>query len=365
MLAVVLAGCGTRTPPPPEAGPAWRSMCAVTTPKGLAADLGRTVPASLAGEVIPLGMSAGGGTAYVSAWTPGFSGVAALNLASGRLRPIQRFADPAADQADGASDGSWLAWEQTVSLQSLDDFTVYAWDAATGRRLRLGHSLAGPGGEPWPSPWHPPAVSGRYAAWAQGYGPGGEVEIRLADLATGRVRVIRRGHTQPPFFDRNLVVWPESDRPGQPTSLRALNLATGRPAALPPVLRGVRGTDFVVTDGTRTAYLGPDLTRLYYSPAQDRPARAVLRLPAGDYFAGLALGAGTLAWMTTAATYLASTGTGAYVQVTRQYGDATGSGSGVMISDSSSEKVAHPVLPLHVISPAGIRWPACATAVRG
>ena len=122
-----------------------------------------------------------------------------------------------------------------MSLQSLDDFTVYAWDAATGRLLRLGHSLARPGGEPWPSPWHPPAVSGRYAAWAQGYGPGGEVEIRLADLATSRVRVIRRGHTQPPFFDRNLVVWPESDRPGQPTSLRALNLTpAGRRAAAGP-----------------------------------------------------------------------------------------------------------------------------------
>jgi len=35
-----------------------------------------------------------------------------------------------------------------------------------------------------------------------------------------------------------------------------------------------------------------------------------------------------------------------------------------MISDASSEKVAHPVLPLHVLTPAGITWPACPAAHR-
>jgi len=71
---------------------------------------------------------------------------------------------------------------------------------------------------------------------------------------------------------------------------------------------------------------------------------------------------GALAWTTTAATYVASTNTGGYVQVTQQYGDATGSESAVMISDASSEKVAHPVLPLHVLTPAGINWPSCPAA---
>jgi hypothetical protein len=363
LAGLVLAGCGAGPSPGTSAdvrsAPAWRALCPVSPTPSLRAALDRTVAESLSGEMIPLGLSANGRTAYVSTWTSGFSGVAALNLASGGVQKIQSYQDPAVDQADGASGGRWLAWEETVSLQSLDDFTVYAWDSAAGRLLTIGHSLNGPGGVPWPSPWHPPAVSGDYAAWAQGYGPGGEVEVRLADLATGQVRVIRQGHTQPPFFDRNLLVWPESDRPGAQTTLRAFNLVTGRPAALPPVLRGVHGTEFVVTDGTRTAYFSPDLTTLYYSAAQDQPGRPVLRLPAGDYFSVLAMGHGTLAWTTTAATYLASTKTGSYVQVTPQYGDATGSGSDVMISDPSSQKVAHPILPMHVISPAGVTWPAC------
>jgi len=370
--ALALAGCSTGPPQTTRSGqrhaaaawPAWSTLCPVQPTASLTAALARTVPASLNGEVIPLGMSADGKTAFVSTWTSGFSGLAALNLATGSVRHIQRFKNPQEDQADGASGGQWLAWEETYSLSTLDKFTVYAWNSATGRLLTLGHSLNGPNKSPWPSPWHPPAVSSDYAAWAQGYGPGGVVEIRLADLATGRVRVIRQGHTQPPFFDGNLVVWPESDRPGAQTTLHAFSLKTMKPVTLPTVLRPVHGTEFVVTDGTRTAYLNPGMTSLFYSPAQGVPAREVLSLPSGDYFSALAMSPGTLAWTTTAATYVASTRTGGYVQVTQQYGDATGSGSAVMISDASSEKVAHPVLPLHVLIPAVITWPSCPTAHR-
>ena len=311
------------------------------------------------GEIVPLGVAGEGGPAYVSAWTRGFSGVAELNLASGRLRGIQRFSDPGADQADGTSDGRWLVWEETYSLRNLDDFTVYSFDEATGRLRVLGHSLDSPGGVAWPSPWHAPAVSARYASWAQGYGPDGLVEIRLANLATGQVRVIRKGHVQPPFFDGELVVWPESDSPGTLTALRAYNVARGREAALPPVLRPVRGTEFVATDGIRTAYLSPDLTAMYYSPAPQQAARVVLKLPAGVTFADLAIGRGTLAWTTSRATYLASTQTGAYAQVTPRYGYATGAGQIMLISDAPAAKAAHPTLALHVIRAGQLAWPAC------
>ncbi len=337
----------------------WQRFCAAPPGARLRAALRRPVQASLHGEIIPLGLSADGRTAYVSAWTPGFAGVAALRLATGQLRPIRAFPHPAADQADGSAAGRWLVWEETHSLQSLDGFTVYAWDSATGRLRRLGHSLRGRGGMPWPSPWHAPAVSGNYAAWAQGYGPGGEVEVLLANLATGQISVVRRGHAQPPFFDGNLLVWPESDQPGAQTTLHALSLSTGRPAVLPAALRTVHGTAFVVTDGTRTAYLNPGLTALYYSPAQDQPAQVVLRLKAGVDFADLAIAPGALAWATTRATYLGSTRTGGYARVTREYGDATGAAAGMLISDAPAGKSAHPILPLHVIRPVGLAWRSC------
>jgi hypothetical protein len=365
VIGLALAACACAAPAarqarPASSKPAGRvAFCLRPPSAGLKAALSRTVRHAPGTEVLPIGISADGRTAYVSTWAAGFSGVAALNLASGRLRGIKSFADPATDQADGTFGGRWLVWEETHSLQSLDDFTIYAWDSVTGARRRLGHSLSGPGAVAWPSPWHGPAVSGDYAAWAQGYGPGGAVEIALANLQTGQVRVIRRGHVQPPFFDGQLVVWPESDRPGAPTSLHALSLATGRPTALPVVLRAVHGTEFVATDGIRTAYLSPDLTRLYYSPRPDQRARAVLRLPAGADFADLAIEPGALAWTTTQATYLASTRTGAYSRVTPGYGYATGSGPVVLITDAPGRKTVHPVLPLHVVDPARIAWPAC------
>jgi hypothetical protein len=354
------AGPAATVPAAPSAAPrAWQRFCAAPAGASLRAALQRPVPVSLQDEVVPLGSSGDGRMAYVSTWTPQFSGVAALDLGTGQLRRIRAFPDPATDQADGSSGGRWLAWEETHSLQSLDGFTVYAWDSATGRLRRLGHSLPGPHGAPWPSPWHAPAVSGHYAAWAQGYGPGGEVEVMLADLATGKVSVVRRGHNQPPFFAGGLLVWPASDRPGAQTTLHAVSLRSGRAATLPAALRAVHGTEFVATDGTRTAYFSSGLTALYYSPAQDQRARVVLRLTAGADFAGLAIAPGSLAWTTTKATYLASTRTGEFTQVTPQYGDATGAGQDLIVSDAPGEKAAHPILPMHVIRPASLRWRPC------
>jgi hypothetical protein len=349
---------GPRSPGAAGSGAAALTFCQARQ-AAVASAPGRLLPDSGRAELVPLGASADGRVAYVSAWTGSFAGVASVSVATGALRPIQRFARPSADQADGAVAGNWLVWAETYSQASLDRFTMYSYDAATGRIRRLGQSIAGPGGVAWPSPWRAPAVDGGYAAWAQGYAAGGLVEIRLADLATGKVTTIARGHLQPPFFDGSLVVWPGSDTPGSQTTLHAYSPAAATAAALPPVLAAVHGTDFVVTDGQRTAYLSPDFTRLYYSPAQDVAATEAVRLPAGTDFTDLALAPGALGWTTSAATYLASTRTGAFVQVTQQYGYPTGSGSVMLITGPPGAKAAHPALPTWVVDPATMAWPAC------
>jgi hypothetical protein len=328
----------------------------------VSAALAATVPGSTQEELVPFGVSGDGRTGYGSVWTASFSGVAAVDLRSGGFRRIMRFASPQSDQADGAWGGRWLVWEQTYSLQSLDRFTVYAWDSADGVVRRLGGSLKSRSGVPWPSPWHAPAVSGNYAAWAQGFGPGGLVQIRLADLRTGRSRVVAKGHDQAPFFDGDLLVWPQSDRPGALTSLHGYSLAeglttggrsTGRVADM---LLPVTGTDFVTTDGTRTAYLSPSLNTLYYSADPRDVARVLLRLPAGTEFSALAMGKGVLAWTTTKATFVASTATGRAVQVTPAYGLAvTGAGSTVLVSDAPTGRSPHPSLPLHVLGVRSLR----------
>jgi hypothetical protein len=117
------------------------------------------------------------------------------------------------------------------------------------------------------------------------------------------------------------------------------------------VLRAVSGTDFVVSDGTRTAYLNPALTELYYSPAARQAAAMVAKLPLGQEFSALSLGPGILAWTTTKATYLASTSTGRYRQITPAYGFAvTGTGPTVLVAGPPVSQGPHPSLPLQVIS---------------
>jgi len=355
--AAAVPGCAVGGRAAPVA--AVTAFCAGQASPALSSEMSRAVPGSLRHPVVPLGISADGRTAYVSDWTRRFSGVAALDLRTGRIRRIERFASPANDQADGAWGGRWLVWEQTYSLRSLDAFTVLAWDSATGRLTRLGRSRDAPSGQPWPSPWHAPAVHGRYAAWAQGAGPRGLTEIRLADLRTGRVSVISRGHLQAPFFDGSLLVWPESGRPGAPARLRAYDPAAGRPARLPPVLRPVRGTDQVAVVGHGIAFVGADLSRLYYSPDPARRARVVLALPPGQAFTNLG-GGGALAWTTTRATYVADPATGRYAQVTPGYGFAvTGQGRSVLVVDPPAVKAIHPVLGMHVVNAAAIGGPAC------
>ena len=85
----------------------------------------------------------------------------------------------------------------------------------------------------------------------------------------------------------------------------------------------------------------------------------MLALPAGNDFTDLAIAPGVLAWSTTTATFLASTVTGAYAQVTPRYGYPTGSGSVMLISDAPTQQAAHPPLPTHVVHPAALAWPAC------
>jgi len=97
-------------------GSSWAKLCEARPTRAILAALSRSVPLSLRAEVDPIGLSGNGRTAYVSLWSSQFAGVATLNLTSGKLRPIQAFANPATDQADGASDGRWLVWGRDVFL---------------------------------------------------------------------------------------------------------------------------------------------------------------------------------------------------------------------------------------------------------
>ena len=69
----------------------WQRFCAAPAGASMRAALQRPVPASLSDEVVPLGLSGDGRTAYVSTWAPEFAGVAGLMfMAMGCGHPASR-----------------------------------------------------------------------------------------------------------------------------------------------------------------------------------------------------------------------------------------------------------------------------------
>ncbi len=149
VLAVAAAGAIRLVSHQPRRGRVLASLtlCAARPTASLRAELTGPVPSALRGSVQPLGVSGDGRAAYVATDTPGFSGIAAVTLASGKLRKIRAFPHPLDDEAFGSSDGRWLVWAEVTNVQQIsrnlkgpDDVTVRSWDAVTGRLRTLGHA---------------------------------------------------------------------------------------------------------------------------------------------------------------------------------------------------------------------------------
>jgi hypothetical protein len=124
----------------------------------------------------------------------------------------------------------------------------------------------------------PPVALDGYATWEQGSGPNNLGDIHVVDLASGRDRVVRRGHVAASFLvDGPLVVWPESMRPGALTVMNAARAGTGRRVPAPLALRYLRGGLVPVSDGKELAYIsGSDWQSLWWSPSlQKAPLRVV------------------------------------------------------------------------------------------
>jgi hypothetical protein len=333
-------------------------LCAAKPTPGLKQALQSSVPQSPGAVLDTFGLSPDGQTMYGALWTAGFAGMVAINTATWTIRAAPAFSSRK-DWVISSGEGPWLTWEEFYSHTNWSDFTVFAWNSVTGQLRTLGHSLPGSGGM-WPSPYWYPAVSGQYAAWAVGDGPGLVDKVILANLATGRQRVVYQGHALAPFFDGSLVVWPQSTRAQGVTTLHAVSVTSGKPAALPPALLGVHATFNIVTSDGRTAYIvPPSYSQLYYSPSPSQPAHVILTLPPNVQFSSVEMGPGWLAWTTSNATYVASTKTGTYVQVTPEFGSAMGTGSSTVAIQDYVPKTSQAQPTVHLLDFASLDWPSC------
>jgi hypothetical protein len=377
LSALLLAGCGYGTAASGRAGgqPArlvaasraapsaatWSRLCAAQPTEAITQALQHHIPASVGKEVEIHAISPDGRLLYVSVGQgvvsePGFRGLEVINDRTWSVLARLRLPARPAEAGPALTAGPWFVWIEYPSDGNLDRFTVHAWNTLTGQVRKIGSSVPG-----WPSPFQSPAYSGNYAAWVAGDGPGPVDKVVLADLSTGRSRVVYQGHGHghalEPFFDGDLLVWPESAVAQGMTTLTAINIRTGKSAVLPRALRGVHAYDTIVTAGRQTAYiLGPDYDKLYYSPSPGQPARVVLRAPVGS-LEDVKLGSGWLAWIGNA-TYLANTRSGVYVQVTPDFGDAAGNGSDTVAIGDYAGKAAAPPEP-HLLDVSKLAWPRC------
>jgi hypothetical protein len=226
------------------------------------------VPLSRQVSLDPWTLAHDGRSFFATVRSPGFSGVARIDVPTGRIMRIRAFPDPNDYQADGAFGGRRLVWSEYHGFDSFDDFTIWSWDSWTGKVSRIGGATHAPNGRLWPSPWRQPDVRAGIATWAQGAGPDGVTAVHVFDLRSGRDRVVRVGHAQGSFsLAAYAVAWPESPAPGSETRMYVASALTGRRLPVPRALRGLRGISGLATDGRRIAYPNARYTSLWWAPS--------------------------------------------------------------------------------------------------
>jgi len=318
---------------------------------------GRVVALSRRVSMNPLALANDGRSFFAEIYSKTYSGVIRIDALSSRYIKIKRFTDPVNYQAAGHFDGRWLVWAEYHSLYVPGNFTVWSWDSHNGHLRRIGAATRSPSGEFWSSSLQAPVVHEGYAAWEQG-SPNEIGEIHVVDLASGRDRIVRRGHPGGPFLIDGLrVIWPESMKPGSLTVMRAADAKTGRTIATPPALRKVRGALWTASNGKTLMYATNGQMSLWWSPSLKVAAKHVFT---GRNYSLLGLPFNeTWGRYTTFGiplkTYLAETVAGRFVRIDRGGLAITGPKALVLL-EPSKQKTDHAVtdvafIPLESLPP--------------
>ncbi|MGW7304921.1 hypothetical protein ACWGI1_05005 [Streptomyces sp. NPDC054835] len=346
--ALLLAGCssGAAGPgtPPARTAPAPASSSAL--PSGVrAAACQVPLPAAwraafAAGEYRP----PPGERAVLTETGPGWTALQLTGVAGRRAalvrrgetapRTLLRLADPVEHQLLAADfDGRRWAAFAVLEGRSLDSpWSLYVWDAATGRSRRLARADR-------PGPLPHPVVHDGTVLWAQGTGSG-KATVFAAPAGGGAPRAWHTGVLDSPFAAGGLLVWREAAGGG--TRLTAVSLRDGRPAALPPPVAALRDLRSAVSDGTTWAWVaGESAPRLMvWRSGRARPTAAVTASPAVDGMDQLRVSGRLLTWRTPETSYGLDLDSGAYAEITPAYGYAQAAGGALALAYSAGEAKA-------------------------
>jgi hypothetical protein len=161
-----------------------------------------------------------------------------IDLVSGRTTRVASLGMTAAGTSAGANwlsvDPPWVVWTQGDSSYNGSDFSVHAWNQATGATTllftsRLGSGVFTYGFMPFPVVHH------GYGYWAQPLPrttQAPQAALRRVDLATGQSSVLDSGSISSPVLAGTSLIWGRSE-PGGRYSFRAVNVDTLRPVTLP------------------------------------------------------------------------------------------------------------------------------------
>jgi hypothetical protein len=259
-MAVWGAGCST--PPRPPVTP----VCFGAPPTGWTAALHASTVTPPPGVVFGLGAVAGD-LGYGQFTSGAESGVGELDLTSGKLTRIATYAPGVSGLGALAVELPWVVWEQLDSTTNLSDWSVHAWNRATGQSRVLATSRLPDGGyvhgqQPLPVLRH------GTVAWAQPVpatsGPV-QAQLRLVDLATGRTSTVDSGGLSSPVYAGGYLVWAKVDA-DRAYAFRAVDEVTGRPVSLPDPLQHPGSVGYLAGSPQYLAWSDQDGTSLRVWP---------------------------------------------------------------------------------------------------
>ncbi|MFF0753744.1 hypothetical protein [Streptomyces sp. NPDC004267] len=276
------------------------------------------------------------GPGWTAVQLSGADGRRAVLVRAGEAAPrtLLSFTDPVEHQLLAADfDGRrWGAFAVLEGRTLNSPWSLYGWDAATGRARRLAHADR-------PGPLPRPVVHDGTVMWAQGTGSG-KATVFAAPAGGGHARAWHTGVLDTPFAAGGLLVWREAF--GGETRLTAVSPADGRPAALPAPVAGLREVRALVSDGRTWAWVaGESAPRLMvWRAGEARPTAAVAGAPAADGMDQLRIAGRLVVWRTPETSYALDPGSRAYTAITPAYGYAAASGTGLALAYSLGDAKA-------------------------
>ncbi|AUH40905.1 hypothetical protein [Streptomyces sp. CMB-StM0423] len=269
-------------------------------------------------------------------------------------RRVMRLADPVEHQVGSADfDGRWLVFDVVKGRQLESPWTLYAWDATSGRRKAVAEAeSAADGQSAVPGPFVQAVVRSGRLFWAQGTG-GGRSAVYARDLGGGERRTVYEGVVDTPFAAGGLLVWlRQSESPsGDPeTRLSAVSTDTLRRAELPAPIAALRNVRYLASDGRTWAWAGgePDRPRLYvWREGWPKPLPLVRGGSAGAVaepeLGGIdqvQVSGEVVTWRTTEAAWALDLRSRAYTRITPGYGYALARDGGLGVAYPEGEAKA-------------------------